>query len=356
MVILLGWAAEAAPVVCDDLAAAGMLAEARIEEARAPVSHPELIPGLALASPNTDPELRAALGELCEGGGSLSLSEAETWAGPDWSAHTFVLTRSETRGCTLYDRAIAITVGVRPGATPRYALRSRLPPARTPVADCASVPLFRDEAVLDGVDGPVRLVLITDHEGDEVVHAQVAVRSASPEGWSERVLMDPAPQRLVDGGDGPDVVLTDRFEDKWVVAHGDRAGSGPACRAIPGQTVWTADDGWVAHSGADALAMLASRGLWRLAGDDGWFLIAAQDDEEDAVRLDARVARLESRNGADLTVLPSAWFPGLNAGFLVAVRGPFPTEDEAAAARRAWWPRAPAYVKRAWAAPDPCAE
>lgn len=347
--------ARAAPVVCDAAAAYRTLDEARIDEARAPVSHPELLPGLALGSENTDPALLAALSELCRPGATLSLSVAERWEAADWSAHTLLLTRAEPDGCALREATVAISVGVRPGGPPRYGLRSTMPPGRTPIGACAEVPRFRDEVVLDGEDGPVRVVLVRDQEGDAVTHAMVVVRVAGPAGWSEGVLLDPAPARLVDGGDGPIVELTDRFEDKWVVAHADRAGRPPACTARPGQTVWR-PDAWTPVTGREALGLLAERGLWRLAGQDGWFLIVAQDDEEDVDRLMQRVERLEARSGEDLSVVPSAWFPGLNPGFLIAIPAPWPTEAEARAARERWTPRRQAYVKRAWEVVDACAD
>jgi hypothetical protein len=352
--LLLVAAATAAPVVCDADGAAKLLAEARIEEARAPVSHPELIPGLALASAKTDPNLKSLLVDLCEGGGALSLVAAESWQAADWSAHTFLLTRADLRGCTLGEQTIAISVGVRDGATPRYGLRSGMRFSRTPVGDCASVPRYREERVLDGADGPVRLVLLTDHEGSKVVHAAVAVRAASSEGWTEQVLLDPAPARVVDGGAGPTVELTDRYEQKWVVAHGDRSGTPPDCRALSGQTVWTQKEGWTSHTGQAALRLLAERGLWRMAGQDGWFVIVGQDDEEDEVRLRARARRMADRTGEELLVLQSAWFPGLNPGFWVVVLPPFASEAEAKAASARWRPRRQAYVKRAWQAADPC--
>jgi hypothetical protein len=347
--------AWAANVVCDDLTAAEMLAQARVEEGRAPVSHPELIPGLALASARTEAELRSTIRDMCLPGGDLSLVPAESFAGPDWSAYTFVLTRGEMRGCALHERTIAISIGVRAGAAPTYALRARMPPTRTPVgSDCPTVPRFRDESVLDGEDGPVRLVLVRDHEGAALVHAEVAVRSASADGWTERVLLDPAPPRLIGGGAGPMLELTDRFEEKWVVAHGDRTGAPPACRPIAGQTVWTPDGNWTPHDGADALRLLAERGLWRMAGEDGWFLIVAQDDEEDEQRLRSRARRIAKRTGADLLILESAWFPGLNPGFWIVTLPPWATEAEARAAREKWRPRRQAYAKQAWTALDSC--
>lgn len=344
--------ALAAPVVCDGAIARRILDEARIDEARAPVSHPELTPGLALASTTAGPELRAALTDLCAPGGTLSLAPAERWEAADWGAYTILLTRSEPDGCAMSERSIAITVGVRSGQV-QYRLRARMPATRTPVGDCADSARYRDETELDGTDGPVRLVLIRDEEDDRIVHSAIVVRVAGPDGWAEHALLDPAPARMTSDGDGPQVELTDRFEQKWVVAHGDRVGTPNACVARPGQTVWTPDD-WQPHVGTDALTLLAERGLWRMAGDDGWFVIVAQDDEEDADRLYSRVQRLETRRQTDLLVVPSAWFPGLNPGFLIAITPPFPTEAEADAARHAWKPRRQAYVKRAWAAIDPC--
>lgn len=349
--------AWAAPIVCDDGAAAALLAEARIEESRAPVSHPELIPGLARASSRSDLEVAMAVGELCKGEGTLTLTAAESWQAADWSAHTFLLTRSTLQNCVREEHTIALSVGVRVGEAPRYRLRAQLPVARTPVGDCADQPRYRDETVIDGATGPVRIVLVSDVEGDTVQHSQVVVRSASPDGWFEQVLLDPAPARFLAGGSGPTIELTDRFEEKWVVAHGDRTGAPPSCAAVTGQTVWEPDGhSWVRKDGLAALQDLASRGLWRMAGQDGWFLVVAQDDEEDADRLYARVARLEAMHSQTLMVVPSASFPGLNPGFLIATPPPWPTEAEAEAAHRSWRPRRQVYVKRAWVALDPCVE
>jgi NAD(P)-dependent dehydrogenase (short-subunit alcohol dehydrogenase family) len=69
-----------------------------------------------------------------------------------------------------------------------------------------------------------------------------------------------------------------------------------------------------------------------------------------------RKERLERRHpDTDLLVLPSAWFPGLNAGFIVATTAPYATEADAKAARAAWRPKMQTYIKKAWTAPDPCA-
>lgn len=349
-------AAYAAPVQCDALEAARLLAEARIEERRAPVTHPELIPGLALASARTDIDLRTALTDLCDAG-AISLVAGERWEGTGWSAHTFLLTRTQQAGCTLFRQTIAISVGVAENTAPRYALRARLPTTRTPVGDCPTLPTWREEEMLAGQGGPVRLVLAQDIEGGSRTHSEVLVRRAGPEGWTEQVLMEPAPARLVDGGEGPRFDLTERFEDKWVVAHHDRVGTGDDCKPVAGQTVWTwdpEDAKWTAHSQREALGLLASRGLWRLAGEDGWMLILAQADEEDRDKIDWRMRRYERKSPEPLDVLPSAWFPGLNPGFLIVAPAPWSTRDEAddARSRAPKWRRA--YVKRAWTMADPC--
>lgn len=354
--LLLELAAFALPVVCDPIVARRTLEEARIDEARAPVSHPELVPGLALAAAGSDPVLVAALAKVCAPGGAMSLGAIERFDSAAFAAHALWLVRTEPDGCALAVRSVAITVGTKPGEKPVYAVLTDPPDARTPIGDCAEAPAFRDEVVIDGEAGPVRVVLERDWEGETVSHAIVVVREAGPAGWRERVLFDPAPARLLSaagGGDGPLVELTDRFDPKWVVAHGDRATVDGVCVERPGETVWAPDD-WAPHVDRDALTLLAGRGLWRMAGDDGWFLIVAQDDEEDADRLYQRTARLESRSGQDLLVVQSAWFPGLNPGFLIAIPPPWASEAEARAARELWRPRRQAYVKRAWTAVDAC--
>ena len=53
-------------------------------------------------------------------------------------------------------------------------------------------------------------------------------------------------------------------------------------------------------------------------------------------------------------MLPSAWFPDLNPGFLVITPAPYPTEAQATEARREGPRSAQSYVKRAWRAVDPC--
>ncbi len=348
--------AQANRVQCDALEAAAVLAEARVDERRAPISHPELIPGLALASARTGTDLRAALADLCDDEANLSLTRSDRWDDAGWSAHAFLLTRSETVGCTLFQRTIAISVGISDRAAPRYRLRARLPVTRTPVGDCPTLPTWREEEILGGEGGPVHLVLATHLEDDELLYSEVLARRASPDGWSDQRILEPAPPRLVGGDRGPRVTLTERYEDKWIVVHGDRTSAPPECEPIPGQTVWTwGGDAWEPHAGREALRLLAKRGLWRLAGEDAWLLILHQADEGDRERLEWHTERLQRGSPEPLHLFSSAQLPGLNPGFLVVAPAPWPTEEEAREAR----PRAPrwrrSYVKQAWTAPDPCA-
>jgi hypothetical protein len=358
VIALLAALAAAAPVLCDPLAAATVLAEARIEERRAPVSHPELLPGLARASSRATSDLRLALADLCSGAGSLSLAAGDAYEGPSFSAYTTLLTRSERRDCVLYQRTVAISVATSEGAAPVYSLRGYLPLTLTPSGDCTAVATWRDERVLAGQAGPVRLVLASTWEGGTRSHSEVLVRTATAQGWVEQTLLAPAPPRLLGAFDGATIALVDAGEESWIVASGDRRADGGTCVPAGDQAVWRwQSGGWRAERGRDALGLLASRGLWRHAGDDGWLLIVTQADEEDADKLATRVARIARHTPVGLTEMPSAWFPLLNAGFVVAAPAPFATEAEARAARRAWaYRRRRTYVKQAWEAPDPCAE
>lgn len=339
--------AAAAPVVCDPAEAARILADANVDERRAPVTHPQLLPGLARG--RGDPALEAALGALCAPGGDVSVERADASAGGGWAAYTVVVGRAVTEGCSLVHERVPVSVGVGPDGV-RYGLRGAWPPERTPVGDCPDPPRWRDERTVAGADDPVRLVHVVDHDGDDVVAERLVVRRATPDGWSEQVLLEPAPPRLADpDGPGPEVHLAwTRDRVPLVVATG--------CRPQRDQTVWRpADDGWDAISGREAATLLAREGLWRLAGDDGWLLVLAQDDEDDRDLVVPRVRRFERRDPEPLYLLPSADFPELNAGYVVVAPGPWPTEAEAEAARHRWGRSASAYVKRAWSATDPCA-
>ncbi|TNE88986.1 MAG: hypothetical protein EP330_12670 [Deltaproteobacteria bacterium] len=350
--------ASAGPVRCDPEAAASLLTEARIAEDRAPVSHPELVPGLALASPNTAPDLSALLTELCTGDSpDLSLVVSDVWREGDWSAHTFLLTRAEAVGCSLHTRTAALTVGVREDGI-RYALRdARERTASTPMVGCDDLPEWTEEKIVGGAQTPERLVLVTEHKGDDIVGTRVLARRALPDGWTDQVILEPAPPRLLDPqADGPRVMMTETGE-RWIVETHERTTGADGCRPIQGQRLWhPTADGWVEASGGEALGMLASRGLWRYAGEDGWIAVVAQDDEEDEALVAARARRLGRRNRHDLTLLKSSAFPELNPGFSIAVLGPFGTEEEAKASLKRYRGGGRRYVKRAWTAVDGCAE
>lgn len=342
-----------APVVCDGARALRIVEDAGIPPSRVPATQPNLLPGLARGA---DDEVGRALDAFCARPGGLSLAPAERWETAEGGAWSFVLTRSETSDCALLQEALVLTIAVTPGRAPTYGIRSRLPPTVSPVGTCEGVQArYRSETVLDGSDGPVRVVWVRDLEGDEVVGSRVVVRRATPDGWTEAVLLDPAPARLADpAGGGPVVALTPGM-DPWIVASGDRAIDGDTCRPVPGQTVWRwADGAWVAEEGRVALGSLAGRGAWRLAGEDAWFLILAQDTESDREQLEVRRRRLQRRDPVPLHLLESASFPGMNAGFLIVTPDPWPTEEEAERARQAWSRRTGVYVRRGWTAPDPC--
>ena len=232
MVIAL-WSAFAfaAPAVqCDPLLAAEVLLEAGIDTQRAPVSHPELIPGLALGAARVELDLVQALREVCDEGGALSWVTAETWQAPDWTSTTTVFTRRETSECFIYERAVAVSVSVGEGE-PVYRLRGRRPVALTPIGGCNSPAKWRDERVFDGDGTPVRLVLMQDWTGEQRTHSEVVVRRATPQGWMEQTILNPAPRRLLDSGSGPDVDLSVRDDGSWIVVHGDRVVDAAGCRA-----------------------------------------------------------------------------------------------------------------------------
>lgn len=357
-------AARAAQVQCDPLAASGLLSDARIEEARVPLSHPELVAGLALASPETPPDLRAALSDLCQGvgpagGPTLSVAPGPRWEEPTWSAHALSFTRTEQRGCSLYGRTVTVSVALAEGRSPRYTLMYRSPVTRTPVGDCADSPLWREERVLGDGTGAVQLYSVKDLDAGKVVHSSVRVRRATPQGWAEQVVLEPAPAHLLGGVDGPQVTVAGTSDEPWVVIHGSRVTVDGACQARGGQALWRGlpDGSWSYHEGRDALALLASRGAWRLAGDDAWMLVLAVQPEEDRAKAEVKAGKLARSlpPGEALQVLPSSSLPALNPGFLVVVPAPWPTEAEARKALQTWRDvPSGAYVKQAWEAVDPC--
>ena len=321
------------------LAAAAILSDARIDEQRVPATHPELIPGLALAAPDTPADLRTALGELCQEVGegvSLSMASGQHWRDVGWSAHTLLFTRTETRGCALYRRTLTVSVALADTVAPRYRLMSRAPVTRTPIGECPDSPIWREEKLLAGGDGPVRVLITREYDGESMTHSSVRARRVSPVGWTEQLLLEPAPQRLAEGGPGPLVELAESVDPPWIVVHGYRTGDPPDCRSQGGQTVWIPqeDGSWVPHTGREALALLASQGLWRLAGDDGWMLVLWVLEESQADRADTRARRYARKlpAGEDVQILSSSLFPSLNPGFLVLAPAPWPHEAEARAA------------------------
>lgn len=349
--------ALAAPVQCDPVAAARMLSEARIDEDGASRTHPWLVPGLALASPQTDDALRTPLEALCAEGGELSVSSLADWDTSAWSAHSLRLTRSETRDCVLVEQSIAITVGTEPGTAPRYGLQATLPLSQTPLGECDTPARWRDETVIAGEEGPVRLVLGLVREGEAVVASQILVRRATPTGWHEQVLAEPAPGHLR-GETGGRQWFLKQTEAGWLVVAGPGTQHGEqGCTPIRGQRAWTWDeDHWEAHEGADARELLARQGEWRFAGDAGWVVILAQDTEDDRDLLESRRRRLSRKRDGTLLILESATFPELNAGYLIVTPPPFATEADAQAERLQWGRRSTSYVKRAWPEPAPCPE
>ena len=355
--ILLATLASAAPVQCDPLSASRILAEARIDEARAPFTHSELIPGLAMASPGTEVPLRLALEDLCRDEGNLSLVATESWETATWSAHTFLLTRSVTEGCSLFQYAVAITVGVQRGAAPRYRLRSRLPLGVTPIEACATSARWYEERGLAGNDGRTRLVLATVQTNEGVQQSSVVARHATPHGWHDEVLMEPASARHIGGIGGPVFDVVDVGGTPWIVQHGDRTAD--PCEARPGEVLWMWDEraqDWEQLTGHAAWHRLSIEGLWRYTDHDGWMMIIAQDDLQDAALLEARADRHRRQTGQTLRTLPSSNYPELNPGFLVVGPGPYPTEEEAKEAREGWGRRTRTYIKRAWKAPNACAD
>lgn len=352
MVILAVFPALGARVVCDPEQAARIVAEARIDEARAPVAHPELVPGLARRAAPDSP-LAAVLGAWCASGEDLSVGPGVRWDGPRVAAHELVVTRATEEGCRLRQERLSLSVGVtEEGLT--YHLLDRPPPDLTPGPDCDEEAQWRQATVLER-QGPVLLRLLRDRQGDETVtSSEIEVWWASGTGWRRQTLSHPAPARYLRPDGGGSVYQLGRTADgeTWVVASHDR--TDPPCRGEPGQVVWALAAGrWQPVRGREALTRLAREGLWQLAGDDGWFLVVAQDEEADGPVLGPRLRRLSRRTTEPLYVYRSADFPLLNPGYLAIAPGPWP-DRQAAEAFRAQRARRGAYVKQAWTAPDPC--
>jgi hypothetical protein len=347
------WSATAlaASVVCDPAEARRILEDANVDELRAPVTHPWLVPGLARSV--ASPEVAAAIGAVCQGGGDLSVERADQWEDVGWAAYALVLTLAERDACGLVHRRVPLSIGISDGVA-RYSIRGELPDERTPLEGCEEAAVWRSEETVDGDRSPVRLVSVGDHRGEQVERHLVA-RRAGPEGWTDQRLLDVTPPRLLDPrASGPVVRLArTRGGEPWVVSSHERRG--PGCVAVGGQVVWRWVDGrWERSEGREALAWLTREGLWRFAGDDGWMLILAQDNDRQEALLEPRQRRLQRLVSEPLLRLESADFPKLNPGFYVLTPAPWATAAEARAAR-AQWDIPSSYIKRAWVAVDPCA-
>ncbi|MEO0601104.1 MAG: hypothetical protein AAF211_06685 [Myxococcota bacterium] len=341
-----------ARVVCEPATAVRILEDARIDEVRAPQSHPQLVPGLARRSAPDSP-LAAVLAAWCTTD-DLSVRPGASWEGPEGSAYEIVVTRAQEQGCALLQERLSLSVGISPEG-PQYRLLDRPPPDLTPTRDCADEPEWREVSAI-GRRGPVLLRLLRDRRGQgRVVHSEIEVWWASPAGWTRQTLARPAPRRyLTSDGGGPAYHLGGPRDESWVVASHDR--TDPPCHARTGQTVWQLDPTrarWTPIDGRSALTHLARSGEWQLAGDDGWFLVLAQDEELDEPLLRPRMRRMQRRVPEPLHLFRSADFPRLNPGYLAIAPGPWP-DRAGAEAFLAERPRRGAYVKQAWSAPDPC--
>lgn len=353
VITLLAQGASAARVVCDPDEATRVVTDARVDPRRVPVTHPWLVPGVARAQ--QDPGVARVLEAACAPGADLVVERGEPWETPTFSAYELVVVRIEQVGCSLVRHRVALTVGLSPDG-PVYRPGRPLSDESTPLGDCPEPARWRDEQVLAGARSPVRLVRSEDHVGDEVVQTRLAVRRATPRGWTEQVLLEPAPPRTADpAAGGPRVELLEARDGGPLVAvTRDRVIGDGGCAAVPGQRVWhvDADGGFRAEDGRAAAARLAKEGLSRWAGQDGWFVVLGQDDEEDADLVEPRRRRLQRRTAEPLSLWRSADFALLTPGYVFVAPDPWSTDAEATAARD----RRSAYVKRGFAAADPCAE
>ena len=340
---MIGWVAyaAAAPVVCDPSTALHIVEQARIAPERVPVTHPHLVPGLALAQEPVPSQLREALEALCgtpQGEPPrLTVDRGEAWDGPNAAAYEIEVARAEREDCGLVQRRLAISVGVGPAGT-TYRLLDTRPVDRTALPGCQTLSRWHHRTTVAGELSPVRLVLGRQYVGDNVVHSRVVVMRADATGWRAQELMAPAPASKLAIGTTPS-------GESWVVASAGAAP--PHCAGPRGQTVWRWREGqWAASTGREALTLLARAGLWRLAGDAGWFLILAQGEEADEPLLKPRLRRLGRRSDEPLFLFRSSAFPGLNPGYMFISPGPWPSRQAAEASRRP--SQRGGYVKQGW--------
>ena len=355
--LLLASLALAAPTVCDPDQAVTRMEEARIDERRAPVTHPEMMPGLALAKTESTDPLHRALSELCASSESVSVAPVDVWEDATYAAYTYRVTGTRTEGCALERRTIGVSVGIDSQGVPTYSMVGGESHGTTPIGECDVPAQWREETVVEGDGSRVRLVLVVDRTREGLVGSHVVIRTATPSGWTEDMLMRPAPERYLGGPSGPllTVVEVDTV-DAWVVAHANRQVTGSTCVPVDEQVVWQRRDGlWQPIEGREALALLARRGLWRFAGSDGWLHIVLQEKEGSERAIVHRAARFRARYPEPLRGYASSDLPGLNPGFTVLAPAPYRSETEATIARRRWRSMHRHYIKRAWTREDPCA-
>lgn len=340
--------AHAGPVVCDPDEALRLLEETGVPADRVPAIAPELLPGIARA--RTTGTIRATLDAVCADPPRVAITAADRWDDGRQSATVFTVTTARQEDCALVQSTVRLSAGSTPTTPLAIAVLEPPPDTITPIGDCATRPQYREDTVIAGADGPVRVVLQVDHGREGA--SRVLVRSVADATWHEQLLLSPAPARLTGGVAGPIVTLVDGTEP-WIVAHHDRT-----ARCIPrsGQTVWRREGvGWRPATGRDALGRLADRGLWRLASDDGWFHVVASVDPSDRALLEARVRKRQPLTDETLHIRESGRFPLLNAGFLFVAPDPWPTRDEAATAQQVWPRKTESTVRRGWrATADPC--
>ena len=373
--MVLSIAAFAAPVACDPAAAAAIVEEARIDRRRVPFSHPELIPGLALADPDAPPALREALGVACAGEGSLSIRLEDRYEGPGWTAHAFALTRSTSDTCATVTATTLLSVATRDDGTVLWRHLAERPAEVAPHPGCDQGARWNEPAqVVDTVGAASLRVLRACATGGGaagkrcpggvVVDEVLVARLASADGWHEQVLAAPAPPSVTSPEDpfAPgarwEVVQTDVAPDgdlPWVVAHHDRTFQDGRCTPHPGPTVWRWRGEWIPTGGREALGLLGRAGLSRMSDQPGWWLVISQDWVTERRRFQAWQQAWPSSYGGPVYEVESVLLPRFNAGHVVLVADPWPDDDDAFAALRALTPRGRAYVKPGWDVVDACA-
>jgi hypothetical protein len=318
--------AFAEPAVCDPVEALRLVDEARVDPVRAPLTHPGLVPGLALAGRHVDPALQAALAGLCSTKASISVSEVDRWEAMDWAAVSLAVVRTETRGCSLVERSIIISVGIGQ-ETPRYRLMGRRPMASTPIGACTEQARWWSERILDARGG-VQLLAVGE-AGSAKPHTELVVRRATPDGWVQH----PISPEVVEGAH-----LAKVQEDTLVVLP-----PAAGCGTTPSSVFTWQESSWTQHSGRDAAHQLIVGGLWRELGVSGWVVVLSSDEGGSAELIEPRRRRIQRRWQETLFVYEAGSLPGLERGGLVVAPRPYLAASDAEAVRRGR-----AVVHKAW--------